>query len=353
MPRQKPRPILVCNIGWMTRYKGLQNQSDKIVGGGKFVAENGHGHECCNFLNTPHGSVYGHFETIKGKLDRQVRLERLGASGKADMLEHVDVVWVATQPEERGRRVVGYYLDATVYRRRETNRPYPTAQHRADKIGSYMVAALAENATLLPLDERNIGLGKGPGWIGQANWWFPETSSHPDVPAFLAKVKALIAADPGKSSLKKRRSGKWGGTSDPGRNALVEAAATSVVRKHFSRYVVESVEKDNRGWDLEIFSKSSTRKKPTPTLIIEVKGLSSSVLQVGVTPNEFDAFKSHKAGKLPHYRLCVVTEALSGNPTLHILRYLSPAKGWIDEHTNLAIDLKIEPKTAAIISLGN
>lgn len=35
----------VCNIGWISRYEGLIGRPDKIVGGGKWVAQNGSGQE--------------------------------------------------------------------------------------------------------------------------------------------------------------------------------------------------------------------------------------------------------------------------------------------------------------------
>src|SRR5208282_5710824 len=66
-------PLLVCNIGWMSRYEGLEGKPDEIVGGGQYVNEHGRGHEVCNFLRCTDGYVYGHVETIKK--DTTVRLE--------------------------------------------------------------------------------------------------------------------------------------------------------------------------------------------------------------------------------------------------------------------------------------
>lgn len=350
MRKTGQRAILVGNVGWMARYQGLHNCPDKIVGGGKFVVENGHGHECCNFLASRHNLVYGHFETIKKNVDRQVKIERLGANPSSSVLEHVDVVWVATHPQQRGRRVVGYYLDATVYRRRQEHPKFPSVQHRADQIGSFMVKANAENAMLLSLDQRDIALGSGPGWIGQANWWFPETSTHRDVPAFLRKVRALLAGH-GDTASSRRTPRKWGGPTDPYRNALVEEAAITAVREHFSNYAIRSVEKENRGWDLEMFDGSDPRKGTSPVLLVEVKGLSSSALQVSITPNEFKALDRHRNGKLPNYRLCVVTDALSLRPRLHILKMPDKRLGWIDDRTGRRVRLDVKPMTGAIVSM--
>jgi hypothetical protein len=59
--------VLFCNIGWMNRYEGLDGKPDKIVGGGRFVTETGHGHEACNFVACRDGYVYGHVETSQGR----------------------------------------------------------------------------------------------------------------------------------------------------------------------------------------------------------------------------------------------------------------------------------------------
>lgn len=352
MPHQEQRPILACNVGWMARYEGIEGQPDKIVGGGQYVTDNDTGHECCNFLSTQDGTLFGHFETIKGEKDRQVSLDRLGASANAAKIDHVDVVWVATHPQERGRRVIGYYLDATVYRNRQHHAKSPTAQHRLDGIKSYMVTARSNNAVVLPLEQRGIRLGKGPGWIGQANWWFPETSEHADVPAFLKQVRLLLKSGGRSAAARAAGSAKWGGPTDPESNARVEEAAVAFVKAHFSDFTVKSVEKENRGWDLELYADGNTVRKAKPELIIEVKGLSSTHLQVGVTPNEFDALRSHIIGSLPQYRLCVVTAALSGSPRLRVLRYAGEQAGWVDDCTGATVSLIVQEKTAAIICLN-
>lgn len=352
MTHRAQRPIFVCNVGWMARYEGLKGQPDEIVGGGQYVTDNETGHECCNFLPDRNGLVFGHFETIKGERDRQVSLDRLGTSANAAKIEHVDVVWVATHPRERGRRVIGYYLDAAVYRNRQYHAKSPTVQHRLDGIKSYMVIARSDNAVVLPLEQRSIRLGKGPGWIGQANWWFPEASQHADVPAFLKQVRLLLASDGRNATASMAGYAKWGRSIDPESNARVEEAAIAFVTAHFCDFTVKSVEKENCGWDLELYTSASTVRKGKPELVAEVKGLSSTHLQVGVTPNEFDAIRKHMTGSLPHYRLCVVTDALTGSPMLRILRYAGTKTGWVDDYAGIPVPLNVQEKTAAIICLN-
>lgn len=342
--------ILVCNVGWMARYQGLKGQPDSIVGGGKWVKENKQGHESCNFLVAPSGDVFGHFETIKGEIDREVSIEKLGATDDAEYIDHIDVVWVATDPHGGGRRVIGYYRDARVYRRRQKHGKFLTKQHRLDEIRSYRVSTQAKNMKCLALEDRCITLGKPPGWIGQANWWFPANSLHPGVPAFLAEVRALLTSH---NTLPQRKSAakKWGRQSlDPARNALIEAAAIDEVTKHYIGKKVRSVEKDNVGWDLEIYQEGALIPGSEPLYRVEVKGLSGPNVVIGVTPNEYRYMKAHLAGSLPCYRIAVVTSVLTQR-RLHIFKYDRERETWIDEIQRKVIKLKIDEKMAAIVSL--
>jgi hypothetical protein len=70
--------MMFCNIGWMERYRGLKGQRDQISGGGSYVDENEHGSEVCNFLECRDGFTYGHVETRKGKIDRNIDIKPLG-----------------------------------------------------------------------------------------------------------------------------------------------------------------------------------------------------------------------------------------------------------------------------------
>lgn len=342
--------ILVCNVGWMARYQGLVRQPDCIVGGGKWVMENKRGGESCNFLPTPSGNVFGHFETIKGEIDRAVSIGKLDAKDDSEQIDHIDVVWVATNPNGEGRRVAGYYRDATVYRRRQVHGKPPTKQHKLDQVGSYMVSAKAANVRCLALEERTIALGRPPGWIGQVNWWFPECSDHPGVPAFVAKVRALLASHNTMSGSNGAGKKKQQRSTDPDRNALVEESAIAMVTKHYSGNDVRSVERDNVGWDLEIYQKGA-QLKSEPVLRIEVKGLSGLEVVVGVTPNEYYSVKQHVAGKLPSYRIAIVTSALNA-PRLQIFVYDQVRKTWVDEIQHMPIKLQVAEKTAAILSLA-
>jgi hypothetical protein len=108
---------------------------------------------------------------------------------------------------------------------------------------------------------------------------------------------------------------------DPLRRQKIEEAAISKTTDHYTnlRYVVDSVEGDNVGWDLN--AAQSTRQ-----LKLEVKGLSGCECRIELTPNEYAKMKQHR----DLYRVCVVTNALT-SPVLSIFAYSQVSKRWQDE----------------------
>jgi len=326
----------------------------RLWGGGQYVKEHGEGHEVCNFLPGTDGYVYGHVETIRNGVDRQIELKNIVANAGnagAESMNGVDVVWVATHPDEGGRRVVGWYRNATVYRRRQKyEKAVLTRQHKKDEIHSYRIRAKEGDATLLRLEDRSdpaLRLGKGEGWIGQTNWWFPEQKSQPAIKEFVRGLRAIIDGNGEGISSSRRSRGKWGGGSDIDRKAQVEQAAIEAVKKHYREYTVKTVEKDNVGWDLEAEPTDGGEK-----ICLEVKGLFGSELRVGVTPNEYCALVKHIEGKKPHYRFCVVTNALSDEPILRIFCYKVRAGAWFDDILGRSSTLIVNPLESAIISLA-
>jgi hypothetical protein len=164
--------LLFCNISWMKFYAG-RDQKDPPLGGGGFPRREGYCGEELNFVGCDDGYVYGHFETIKKNKDRQVNIQRLGASREAEFVDGVDVVWTAPVEGYDPRCVVGWYENARVYRRRQPyNGVYPSEQHETDELISFMVRARIEDAHLIPVPDRggDLMLQRGPGWSGQASW---------------------------------------------------------------------------------------------------------------------------------------------------------------------------------------
>lgn len=198
--------MLFCNIGWMSRYEGLV-EPDTIVGGGKWVDRHKTGLEVCNFLACPDGNVYGHVETVRGSKERQIRIEAIGGSG--DYVDGVDVVWTATDRDKGGRRVIGFYRQARVYRRRQKFAKPPTQQHARDRIVTFRIVALAKNAIRLDLEDRTLVMGRGRGWMGQTPWWVPSSQTWPGVRKFERQTRTLLdgLSRPGKTKLNKSKPG--------------------------------------------------------------------------------------------------------------------------------------------------
>jgi 5-methylcytosine-specific restriction enzyme A len=171
-------PMIFLRTGWMKYYRGV-TIDDQIHGGGKFVDENGFGHEIYNFLPL-NGRVYGYCRnrsTPGGKTNfvhgAGIKLERLGAGMTDSEFDGVLVVWLAKRQKAR-TEIVGWYRNAIVYRH------WQEAPHGSNRIlngetvGFHTSAAQAD-ATLLPYDKRDFVIpAKGPGIIGQANVWYAD-----------------------------------------------------------------------------------------------------------------------------------------------------------------------------------
>ncbi|MDD2899814.1 MAG: DUF3883 domain-containing protein [Desulfuromonadaceae bacterium] len=300
-------PYLFCNVGWMEFYQGL-NAGDVIVGGGAFVREEGRGHEICNF-SANNGRLYGYVQPT----GEQIKIERIGAQIDDNSVTGITVIWTATRPTG-GTVVVGWYKNATVFRKYKNFREVPPIQAR-NGIDGYRIRAMAEKATLLPVDARVFEIPRQvKGGMGKSNIWYADT---PEGALLVSCLSAFIDGDrPTQPSTSVHK-----GKQDQERKVKIEKAAIRACCKHYEAlgYNVESVEKDNLGWDLEA---TSGRTK----LLIEVKGLSGSSFSVELTPNEYKVFMQQK----DDYRLAVVTNALE-TPTLSICRYSKEQDSWVME----------------------
>ncbi len=314
----------------MEFYKG-QSASDQIQGGGSYVENEGMGHEVCNF--EPHrGMVYGYVQPPKAKGqpgEGQIKIERI-SKNEEDFISDMLVVWTATRPEG-GTVIVGWYKNATVYRYYQEFKNVPEV-HKKNGLKGYRIKAKTKDAVLLAIDERTFEIPrKTKGGMGQANIWYADA---PESKALLKEVLKFIAGNRKKVNAKRSRK------TDPERNAKVEKSAIKNTIKYFESigYIVESVEKDNVGWDLEA---TLGNKK----LLIEVKGLSGSGLSVELTPNEYSAFS--KEDDL--YRLCVVYDALD-KPSLLVCRFSKESGSWIVEG-NQKSTINIKQKQSASIEI--
>ena len=124
--------------------------------------------------------------------------------------------------------------------------------------------------------------------------------------------------------------------SDPALRAKVEKAAIDHVTNHwpYPGYECESVESENKGWDLE-FTRGARK------LLVEVKGCSGDAGQVELTPNEYKAMWDCR----DVYRLAIVTRALEA-PQLSIIHFNGSDETWRDQDDR---EVRLMERTGVIV----
>jgi hypothetical protein len=314
----------------MNYYNGI-SKTDKVSNGGSYIKEHGTGGEIFNF-SPANGYYYGYVRSVRGC---QIHIEEtLGGSTDDNSVNGVLVVWLAKKPQENVR-IIGWYNDATVYR--ELQRPIKgTTRWKVDYW--YNIKAKMENCVLLPVDERTFTISAAknkdePGF-GNSNVWYAKDEKNQTLKENV--IKYILDYN----EIKKHFNGFVNNSVvNIDAKLLVENNAIQRVREYYERfgYTVITYEKENVGWDLEaIFEKA--------TLHIEVKGLTSDVIMVNLTPNEYDAMISLDES----YRLCIVTNARDYDSSdLNIFAYDPESGYWMDSK---GLKLMIQEVTSAKIS---
>lgn len=303
----------------MDFYKGIKG--DKITGGGKHVDNEGWGGEMFNFKEFEN-KVYGY---VQPKLDRKyqnpstITLEKLGGLETDEKLNNVTVIWTATDPDNRGTYIIGWYKNATVYRYEQPSPKNSKRKYKNIAI-TYYATTKSKDAHLLPVDERIVNIRRQEkNWMGQSNVWYADKN-----PEFVKLVKEYVFKGKNPNVTKSHSKGHKTGRPrqlDPLKRIAVEKSAIKFVTNYYNElgYIVESFEKDNLGWDLTAINSRTTLK-------LEVKGLSGKDTLTELTSNEYQNLKSDKK----FYRICIVTNALT-KPRLKIFAYSNENKEWTSE----------------------
>lgn len=292
-------PMIFFNIGWMINYRG-QTKADRLRGDFKYIQKNGTGHEQYNFLPTD-GWLYGYapLEWRKGEEDPpSIDIDRIGANPTDDYLGGTDVIFFSRNPEDGKAYIVGWYRNATLYRQARELR----GRKIAGQAFFYFAKTHADDGFCVPQSKRACivpnahkvkgGYGQSPVWYGDQLAGFKEKVR--EYISGVNKTKTDLAA-PKIVNLEAK--------------LLVEQNAINAARAYYKKlgFDVESVEKDNCGWDLTATHPSGAKH------LIEVKGLSGQKISVQLTPNEYKTLKKRR----DNYILAVCTNALS-TPDLHI-----------------------------------
>jgi len=300
-------PILVVNIAWMQRYNGPASDDPVVADNFRYFWAEGHppsdAHEQWQFAETD-GNVYGYVPRSS-----QIAITRIGAEPGDDHVGGVLVVFISRDPAENVLKVVGWYENATVYRREVFTHDRGILRVKTG------ITAAAEAAIVLPVADRRIVIPtaqREPGGVGQSPLWYGE--QHPEK---LMEVRNFIA------SYRRERvvpspAGRSRGPRQPDLETRlkVEKAAMELAMAYFDGAV--DVSKEARGWDIE------ARDSRGP-IFVEVKGLSGQEVAVELTPNEFAKLDEHKE----RYVLFIVTGALTQARQGRVFRFDAKQDAWI------------------------
>ena len=189
--------ILFCKISSMKYYKGACD-NDVPLYGGKFVEENGYGHEEFNFRpveiegeSEPECMGFVEPKSNKGRRN-SFHIEKIeGCEGmsKESFIDDVLVVWCAKR--DRGDiTVVGWYKNATVYR--DLQDWVVTLGNGDEENRGYNIRAKADDCILLPDTQRNRHIWSIPSakytkafGFGQSMVWYP---NEPESKVFVERL---------------------------------------------------------------------------------------------------------------------------------------------------------------------
>jgi hypothetical protein len=325
-------PLIFVNIGWMVSYKGPKN--DPTIGGHGWLKNHDYGHEAWNFL--PHkGKLYGYVPR-----SQRIDLKRLGATAKENRVSGATVVWIARSPRNGHTYIVGWYSDATIHRETDFF-IVPRANGQSVK---YQIEAAVEGMKLLTPDQRvvRVPTAKVKGNLGQSPVWYGN-------PEFIELVREYLSADGVVTLTTKVKSAEVPKQPDPEMRKQIELAAVRHAINYYEspeggNRIVDSVEKDNVGWDLIVTSGDVTLK-------VEVKGLSGKDVIAELTPNEYKKMISAEHRNM--YVIYIVTEAFTSKIKSHVFYYNEEAsKGrshiWNTDDGRM---LKVEELTGARLSV--
>lgn len=164
--------VFYCRIGWMSSYRGCS--TEKPLNGGSYNKDN-IGHEVHNYLGY-NGRYYGFVEP---GVNSSIHVERLGAEKNDDSVDNILVVWVSSNPNTNGQFIIGWYKDATVYRKLQ-NVPEDAMSIRELKT-HYFYDVYSEKVALLEEKDRTFQI-KG---MGHSNIWYGNEEVDKTVMAYI------------------------------------------------------------------------------------------------------------------------------------------------------------------------
>jgi 5-methylcytosine-specific restriction protein A len=235
MNRTQMQKLLFLNVGWMSKYQGLNR--DTITGGGAYISSHGFGHELLNFKPF-RGRMYGF-----GRVPHSsIKIEKLGAQPGALAADGVLVIWVAAS------RIVGWYNNATVFRRVQAPPKGSARFYQGDPMGYNIMANACDCQLLLP-DARLFEVPRSrerADAMGRYLWY----AKGPKNDLYRKEVLAYISCGGIQPKTPKATFATSGGVCQPNfkKRQEVEQAAIDLAAAYFEDlgYDVDSVDSGGR-----------------------------------------------------------------------------------------------------------
>ena len=311
--------MLLLNIGWMKFYQG-NTINDKLKGGGKNVKKYNVGVEQYNFLNR-NNKYYGDV----GGLNK-INLSNLNEDNSKNSINKCIIIWVAKNPYLKKTVIIGWYKNAKIFKE--------TQYLNFNGKFSFKFVSSIKNSFLLPIDERIFQIPRGKGYFGQKNVYYGNSSGGTELKLKILqylknrKVEIPNISKNINNNFKARQL-------DIEKKFKIEKIAIMKSIEYFQNlgYIVNSVENEKKGWDLEA-------KNNDNLLYLEVKGLSGSKLNIELTPNEYYNMKKYKN----QYRICILLNALQINSILEVFSFSFERNKWVYNNKILKIEEKIGAK---------
>jgi hypothetical protein len=302
--------VLFARVGWMRWYKGVQEDDSRPIGGGAYN-ETEIGHEAFNFLPVENRYL-GYFQPQLQPQERQetnpssIHLERIEHAFLGNKLEHVLVIFVARNPDEGGQYIVGWYLDATVYRYEQKS----TLKARR-QLGYFLeTAAVDDFGMLLPLGRRSFRVPGGvKGGFGRANicYTLDDHGSPKENSPWMADAAEYVTSYGHENAATSPES-----ATDQDIAEVVEVSIESGAGCQSNPRIRKAVEEYSMQWAEKRLRKLGLKPRDThktesfdflctsggADLFVEVKGTQSDGTCISLTPNEVAHAKQYSNSAL-------------------------------------------------------
>ena len=230
--------MLLCRTVWLRHYDARDD--DPPYGNHGWVRDGGTPHEIKNFLPASTGDLLGFVQVRDWG---QINIDRLGADSDDDQVGGVTVVWCAQHPDGRGIVIVGWYENATVYRKRQ---PCPDGWGVDDGEWAYRIKGRVEYSYIVDPALRDFLVQ--PAGTRRAEMIFGMSDLRyvgGDFPELTARIVDYIRRQT-RLSDEVARGGSLGAGGDPEENALVEVAAMEQVKAHYHQWQCSNVSNENK-----------------------------------------------------------------------------------------------------------